>query len=109
MFGKRNYSEVPKFCDCERNCGRELDALDNTFDRRRNVRRKVMQNIVDQYKKEKNKVQNITKLKRKFDIYEPEAVCFSDERFGSKERYNAFGDGMMIYVVSCLLSRISVC
>jgi hypothetical protein len=65
-------------------CERKLDALDKTFDRRRNVRRTVMQNITDRYKKETIK----------FDLYEPEAVCFTDERFGSNERYKAFGDGM---------------
>ena len=65
-------------------CERKLDALDKTFDRRRNVRRTVMQNITDRYKKETTK----------FDLYEPEAVCFTDERFGSNERYKAFGDGM---------------
>ena len=28
-----------------------------------------------------------------FDIYEPEATCLSEERFGSDTRYHAFGDG----------------
>jgi hypothetical protein len=32
----------------------------------------------------------------KFDAFEPEAVCLTDERFGSIERYNAFGDGKCV-------------
>ena len=74
-----------------RSCEKVLNTLDDTFDRRRNVRRKVTQNITARF----------NERKRKFDLFEPEAVCFSDERFGSssKERYNTFGDGMMIYVV----------
>lgn len=28
-----------------------------------------------------------------YDLFEPEAVCFDEERFGSKERFNAYGDG----------------
>ena len=28
-----------------------------------------------------------------YDIFEPEAVCFDEERFGSLKRYDAFGDG----------------
>ena len=38
-------------------------------------------------------------------MFEPEAVCFTEERFGSRERYKAFHDGMfsshpLIYLFS---------
>ena len=28
-----------------------------------------------------------------FDLYEPEATCLDEERFGTRIRYDAFGDG----------------
>ena len=58
-----------------------LDQLDEVFDRKRLERVTVMDtNMGD---------------KISFDIYEPEATCFSEERFGSKTetRYRSFGDG----------------
>jgi hypothetical protein len=34
------------------------------------------------------------KVRYSFDLFEPEAVCLTEERFGGRsERYNAFGDG----------------
>jgi len=34
-----------------------------------------------------------TSDRESFDIYEPEATCFDEERFGSEIRYHAYGDG----------------
>ena len=36
---------------------------------------------------------NTTKRTERFDVFEPEANCISDERFGSDIRYLAVGDG----------------
>ena len=61
-----------------------LDALDDTFDRRRKARNDSL-----------NSSQPATNTgKKTFDMFEPEAVCFTEERFGSRERYKAFHDGM---------------
>ena len=35
----------------------------------------------------------MTKKNQRFDIFEPEANCIAEERFGSDTRYHAFGDG----------------
>ena len=64
-------------------CQKRLDSLDNLF----NERRKIRQQATPTYKYKNDKM--------KFDLYEPEANCFSEERFGSDSgiRYEAFGDG----------------
>ena len=69
-------------------CDQLLNTSDSIFDRRRKVRQDIL-------------LQNASKLifgreRTKFDAFEPEAVCFTDERFGSIERYNAFGDGKSV-------------
>lgn len=56
-----------------------LDLMDKRFDRQRAERRNAMNTSLG------NQVS--------FDIYEPEATCFSEERFGSANRYRAFDDG----------------
>lgn len=61
-------------------CRYLLDNLDELFDRRRGVRQRQSLN-------EENRT------KRRFDLYEPEATCISEERFGDVMRFNAFGDG----------------
>lgn len=71
------------------NCSQILDDLDATFDLRREVRQKALPHPNFKY---------VTA----FDMYEPEAVCFTDERFGSIERYKAFGDGMYIIIAVSL-------
>lgn len=75
-------------------CDERLDELDRIFDQRRNARIELI---------------DINKETPSYDLYEPEAVCFSDERFGSEKRYTAFGDGMFCrgtclhyYFVICL-------
>jgi len=73
-------------------CDQLLNMSDSIFDRRRKVRQDIL-------------LQNASKLtfgseRTKFDAFEPEAVCFSDERFGSIERYNAFGDGKSVINIS---------
>ena len=73
-------------------CDQLLNTSDSIFDRRRKVRQDIL-------------LQNASKLTfgreiTKFDAFEPEAVCFTDERFGSIERYNAFGDGKSIFDIS---------
>jgi hypothetical protein len=71
------------------NCSQILDDLDATYDLRREVRQKALPQ------------KNFSHLTA-FDMYEPEALCFTDERFGTSERYKAFGDGMYIIIVSLL-------
>lgn len=56
-----------------------LDQLDEVFDKKRSERVKVMDTDMGD--------------KISFDLYEPEATCLSEERFGSETRYSAFGDG----------------
>jgi len=73
-------------------CDQLLNTSDSIFDRKRKVRQDIL-------------LQNASKLTfgreiTKFDAFEPEAVCFSDERFGSIERYNAFGDGKSVFNIS---------
>lgn len=65
------------------NCSQILDDLDATFDLRHEVRQKALPHP---------NFRHVTA----FDMYEPEALCITDERFGSRERYRAFGDGMYI-------------
>ena len=81
-------------------CDQLLNTSDSIFDRRRKVRQDIL-------------LQNASKLtfgreRTKFDAFEPEAVCFTDERFGSIERYNAFGDGKSIFNIS-QQSNIFIC
>ena len=68
------------------NCSQILDDLDATFDLRHEVRQKALPHP---------NFRHVTA----FDMYEPEALCITDERFGSRERYRAFGDGMYIFFV----------
>jgi len=60
-------------------CDERLDELDRTFNRRRDAR-----------------IELINESTQSWDFYEPEAVCLSEERFGSTKRYNAFGDGKFL-------------
>lgn len=64
-------------------CRRRLDKLEQIF----NERRRIRQQATPTYE--------FKNYKMKFDLYEPEASCFSEERFGSDSdvRYEAFGDG----------------
>jgi hypothetical protein len=62
--------------------GKVLDQLDEIFDKKRLERVTMMNTSLGD--------------SLSFDIYEPEATCISEERFGSDRstiRYNAFGDG----------------
>lgn len=65
------------------NCDEILDAFDVKF----NERRRKRQEHYPDYRKD-----NLGET-RIYDLFEPEAVCFDEERFGTKERYSAFGDG----------------
>jgi hypothetical protein len=56
-----------------------LDSLDERFDQKRLERQNAMNTATGDV--------------LSFDIYEPEATCFSEERFGTDVRYHAFGDG----------------
>lgn len=64
-------------------CEALVDAMDSRYDRQQANRQAVAKKIRRRDQTGKNK----------FDIYEPEAVCFTEERFGSNERFSAFGDG----------------
>jgi hypothetical protein len=66
----------------QHNCVATLDALDKTFDQRRQIR-------VTQTAKQLTAPHQLNY----FDLFEPEAVCFTDERFGGPQRYESFGDG----------------
>ncbi len=62
-------------------CKKILDMMDDTYNQRRKPRHS------------KNDLG--WSGKQLFDLFEPEATCISEERFGSdsEERYDAFGDG----------------
>mmetsp|Transcript_39101 Transcript_39101/g.94530 ORF Transcript_39101/g.94530 Transcript_39101/m.94530 type:complete len:336 (+) Transcript_39101:50-1057(+) len=64
-------------------CRQQLDKLEDQFNRQRQARINSMLTL------------NLTMTKRtqRFDVFEPEALCIADERFGSDIRYHAFGDG----------------
>ena len=76
------------------NCSQILDDLDATFDLRHEVRQKALPHP---------NFRHVTA----FDMYEPEALCITDERFGSRERYRAFGV-MYNCCVSFLCTYISI-
>ncbi|KAL7477198.1 hypothetical protein ACHAW6_003013 [Cyclotella cf. meneghiniana] len=62
-------------------CESVLDKLDSQFDARRKARQEIPFTINPDYPQ------------GTFDKWEPEAVCFADERFGNTARYKALGDG----------------
>jgi hypothetical protein len=64
-------------------CEALMDAMDSRMDRKRAKRQKMASNL-----KKHN-----SNIKGDFDLYEPEAVYFTEERFGSGERDAAIGDG----------------
>jgi Methyltransferase domain len=109
-------------------CTAKMDALHATFDQRRYMRTIRVSNInfttttntIPRTKREKLlQQQQLPNMVTFFDLFEPEAVCFTEERFGvspygggssanstntdnsssssnnniKKKRYNAFGDG----------------
>jgi hypothetical protein len=91
-------------------CLSKLNELDQTYDSRRSIRKAIVAKADKQAKnvyellwkpasrpttpERKIRDQALEKVVL-FDLWEPEAVCFTEERFGgdSDERYNAFGDG----------------
>ena len=64
-----------------------LDALDAISDRRRDQRNWAV-SVLKEIDREAD-----PNFKTSYDMFEPEANCISDERFGSEVRYAAFGDG----------------
>ena len=69
-----------------KSCDDVLDGLDQRFNEMRAARRNVTAKM------------NLGDIppKQWWDVFEPEATCFTDERFGSKVRrgrFGAFGDG----------------
>ena len=60
-----------------------LKALDARFDERREARMRAVKRMGSRR----------YDGKWAYDLFEPEANCLSEERFGSAERYEAFGDG----------------
>ena len=67
-------------------CEAKLNALDANFNKRRQARH-------NNKPKRKNYIGDSREEKVFFDLYEPEAVCFSEERFGTEVRFEAYGDG----------------
>lgn len=73
--------KAPRLTSCD---DRILDEMDHTFNQRREARQNETPATISRAPAQLYW----------FDLFEPEAVCFSDERFGgSGERYKAFGDG----------------
>jgi hypothetical protein len=75
-------------------CQEKLDYLDDIFDKRRDARRRCTGPFVGMNMAKPRVRKEAAKFL--FDLYEPEATCFSDERFGQSiefDRYQAFGDG----------------
>ena len=66
----------------KKSCSSVLSQLDKVWDERRKARLDTNHPVSD------NPV-------RFFDLYEPEATCFTEERFGARgdKRYDTFGDG----------------
>jgi hypothetical protein len=62
-------------------CNEKLDELDTRFNLQRSNRQEYVEERMPEGK---------VKL---FDQFEPESVCFSEERFGSSKRFHAFHDG----------------
>jgi len=73
-------SETDVISSTRKSCAEILDNLDGTYNQRRKSRQSKEKGWTGQ---------------RLFDLFEPEATCFSEERFGSDsaKRFDAFGDG----------------
>ena len=69
-------------------CKERIDEVDRIFNQRRDARIELI---------------DINKETPSYDLYEPEAVCFSEERFGSENRYTAFSDGTFLEILLYLL------
>jgi hypothetical protein len=80
-FSVRRASESPGVSP-DVACEQMLDSFDAKFNQRRSARKENYGEYRDDY--DDGEV---------YDLFEPEAVCFDEERFGTRERYNAFGDG----------------
>jgi hypothetical protein len=91
-------------------CTSRLNSFDQTFDTRRNIRKAIVAEAKKENKDvyeflwkpvkkgdtEEKRVKQKEMMKAQlFDLWEPEANCYTEERFGgeSNERYNALGDG----------------
>ncbi|KAG7369971.1 methyltransferase domain containing protein [Nitzschia inconspicua] len=84
-------------------CKEKLDALDRFHDQRRvarlqfaNKAKEAGKNVYEMYWKRGDiDKENERRRTLTFDLFEPEAVCLMEERFGglSDERFVAFGDG----------------
>lgn len=74
-------------------CLSRLDALDRSFDERRQARKDFVKRAFADVSLSKM----IRDGRKLFDVYEPEATCIYEERFGQsplfEKRYQAFGDG----------------
>mmetsp|Transcript_32887 Transcript_32887/g.79561 ORF Transcript_32887/g.79561 Transcript_32887/m.79561 type:complete len:346 (+) Transcript_32887:49-1086(+) len=66
-------------------CSQRLQKVEEQYNKRRQARMEAAAST---------NVHNLTK-QTQFDPFEPDAVCFTEERFGSdsEQRYDAFGDG----------------
>lgn len=97
--------------DDSNNCVARLDALERVWDERRSVRLNLLKDVMESGKKNiyeylwttkgstkqlSSAQEEVRSKKFRFDLWEPEAVCITEERFGgtkSDVRYDAFGDG----------------
>lgn len=65
-------------------CQELLDELDSTFNARRDARQKISR---------LPSALNFDHERGRYDLFEPEANCLTEERFGSVKRFQAVGDG----------------
>jgi len=82
MMGVSPNCEPHQVANKVENCNEKLDALDKQF----NLQRSNRQEYVEEDGLWGDE-------KQFFDQFEPEANCFTEERFGSSERFDAFHDG----------------
>ena len=78
-------------------CNARLEALEKLYDKRREKRQKHVRearaNSKSVYDFFLKKPRDMTPLKSFFDMWEPEAVCVTEERSGGGNRFDAYGDG----------------
>mmetsp|Transcript_33330 Transcript_33330/g.73509 ORF Transcript_33330/g.73509 Transcript_33330/m.73509 type:complete len:342 (-) Transcript_33330:523-1548(-) len=90
LYGKLFCSEfavpVVKRDSAGRHCEEHILKVEERFNSRREARRNYAHSLPSQFAPTEKKL---------YDIFEPEAICISEERFGgsSEHRYASFGDG----------------
>jgi hypothetical protein len=86
-------------------CEQRLDSFDAKFNHRRAMRKEHYVEYRDENDQESR--DNDDEDEEVYDLFEPEAVCFDEERFGSRERHSAFGDGAQFVCAVDLIAEKS--